>query len=201
VHDWPLCCDDVCLPACQHACICVCKQNAFHRHCNRVHMTTVHVAHITGTAPYKLEVRTSVHGPTIANATVRSADDCATACTAFQGGKSHSRCSAWTWWPEHANPPSSCKLKSTRGNVVQAVHADMVSGYLEGAQGRGRCRCGACSGCGSTTVTRSSADHYGLLTTSMHFASMHNHACLRTPTGAYFVQQQAWSVQMRSKFA
>lgn len=84
-----------------------------------------------GTAPYTLELRQQYRGHTIADATVHSQEDCATACTTFQGSKSHSRCSAWTWQPGDDHRPSSCKLKSARGSSEQA-HAGAVSGYLEG---------------------------------------------------------------------
>jgi hypothetical protein len=99
-----------------------------------IHMTKVHdVECVPGTAPYTLEPGKQLRGHTIANATVHSLEDCATACTAFQGSRSHSRCSAWTWWQEHADRPGVCKLKSTRGSASQAASDGVVSGYLEGA--------------------------------------------------------------------
>jgi hypothetical protein len=90
------------------------------------------VACIPGTMPYALGPGSYFHGHVIANATVNSLEDCATACTAFQGSKSHSRCSAWTWRSGDANRPSSCKLKSFKGRTKQVDHAGVVSGYLEG---------------------------------------------------------------------
>jgi hypothetical protein len=108
-----------------------CKQP----HHSGIHMTmcNVHVECVPGTAPYTLEPGHQFKGHTIANATVRSLEDCATACTAFQGSRSHSRCSAWTWWPEHADRPGMCKLKSTKGSASPAASDGVVSGYLEGA--------------------------------------------------------------------
>jgi hypothetical protein len=95
-------------------------------------LNTACAARFSGTPPYTLEEGQHFHGHTIANATVHTMQDCATACTAFQGSKSRARCSAWTWLPEQANRPGSCKLKSTRG-TSQPGHAGVVSGYLKGA--------------------------------------------------------------------
>jgi hypothetical protein len=99
------------------------------------------IARSPGTTPYALEPGKLYSGYALANATGHSLEDCATACTAFQGARTHSRCSAWTWWPGDANHPGSCTLKSTKGNATQEVEEGVVSGYLEGEGGDDAASC------------------------------------------------------------